>query len=236
MRDSMKTMKGNNKAVIYCRVSDTKQTTRGTGLQSQETRCREYASFRGHEVVQVFTDDASGGLINRPGMQAMLSFLRKQRRKPHVVIIDDISRLARGVQAHLELRLPSARQADYWNLHRLSLVKTATASLSKTFLPASPSTNDRRTASKRSTVCARGRSMGTGSSRPRLATAMSVSPDKGKSYTLTNRQLQFLPKPLKVTPASALRHRLRSSVSLNRIPSFRRTPTEKLPISGSTIF
>lgn len=100
----MKTMKGNNKAVIYCRVSDTKQTTRGTGLQSQETRCREYASFRGHEVVQVFTDDASGGLINRPGMQAMLSFLRKQRRKPHVVIIDDISRLARGVQAHLELR------------------------------------------------------------------------------------------------------------------------------------
>ena len=100
----MKDKKGNNKAVIYCRVSDTKQTTRGTGLHSQETRCREYASFRGHEVVQVFTDDASGGLINRPGMQAMLSFLRKNRRQPHVVIIDDISRLARGVQAHLELR------------------------------------------------------------------------------------------------------------------------------------
>ena len=102
--DSMKTKKGNSKAVIYCRVSDTKQTTRGTGLHSQETRCREYASFRGHEVVQVFTDDASGGLINRPGMQAMLTFLRQHRRQPHVVIIDDISRLARGVQAHLELR------------------------------------------------------------------------------------------------------------------------------------
>ena len=102
--DSMKPLKGNSKAVIYCRVSDVKQTTRGTGLQSQETRCREYASFRGHEVVQVFTDDASGGMINRPGMLAMLSFLRKHRKKPHVVIIDDISRLARGVQAHLELR------------------------------------------------------------------------------------------------------------------------------------
>ncbi len=100
----MKDTKGNSKAVIYCRVSDTKQTTRGTGLHSQETRCREYASFRGHEVVQVFTDDASGGLINRPGMQAMLSFLRQHRRQPHVVIIDDISRLARGIHAHLELR------------------------------------------------------------------------------------------------------------------------------------
>lgn len=104
MKDSMKDTKGNSKAVIYCRVSDTKQTTRGTGLHSQETRCREYASFRGYEVVQVFTDDASGGLINRPGMQAMLSFLRKHRRQPHVVIIDDISRLARGIHAHLELR------------------------------------------------------------------------------------------------------------------------------------
>ena len=102
--DSMKDKKGSSKAVIYCRVSDTKQTTRGTGLHSQETRCREYASFRGYDVVQVFTDDASGGLINRPGMQAMLAFLRKSRRQPHVVIIDDISRLARGVQAHLELR------------------------------------------------------------------------------------------------------------------------------------
>ena len=92
------------KAVIYCRVSDTKQTIRGTGLNSQETRCREFAAMRGYEVAKVFTDDASGGLINRPGMQTMLGFLRQQKRNPHIVIIDDISRLARGLQAHLELR------------------------------------------------------------------------------------------------------------------------------------
>ena len=29
-----------SKAVIYCRVSSTKQTVRGDGLGSQETRCR----------------------------------------------------------------------------------------------------------------------------------------------------------------------------------------------------
>ena len=34
---------GKQKAVIYCRVSSTKQTTEGDGLASQETRCREYA-------------------------------------------------------------------------------------------------------------------------------------------------------------------------------------------------
>ena len=92
------------KAVIYCRVSNVKQTTRGNGLASQETRCREYAKYKGYEVVDVYQDDVSGGLIDRPGMQAMLAHLRLHRKDPHVVIIDDISRLARGMEAHLQLR------------------------------------------------------------------------------------------------------------------------------------
>lgn len=46
----------------------------------------------------------SGSLINRPGMQGMLAYLRKNKRQPHVVIIDDISRLSRGLDAHLQLR------------------------------------------------------------------------------------------------------------------------------------
>ena len=51
------------KAVIYCRVSGVKQTIRGDGLSSQETRCREYAAMRGYEVVEVFKDDMSGSLV-----------------------------------------------------------------------------------------------------------------------------------------------------------------------------
>ena len=93
-----------DKAVIYCRVSDVKQTTRGTGLESQETRCREYARFRGYEVVHVYKDEMSGGLINRPGIQSMLMFLRRQPPDSFVVIIDDISRIARDIRAHLDLR------------------------------------------------------------------------------------------------------------------------------------
>jgi len=92
------------KAVAYLRVSGVKQTTRGDGLNSQLTRCREYATMRGYEVVEVFQDDLSGSLIKRPGMQAMLAFLARHRKHRHVVLIDDISRLARGVLAHWELR------------------------------------------------------------------------------------------------------------------------------------
>ena len=92
------------KAVIYCRVSSAKQTTRGDGLSSQETRCREYAKYKGYAVEAVFTDDMTGGVIDRPGMQAMLKHLRKHRRDPRIAIIDDISRLARSIEAHLQLR------------------------------------------------------------------------------------------------------------------------------------
>ncbi len=92
------------KAVIYCRVSATKQVREGDGLRSQEVRCREYAGHRGYEVVEVFHDDVSGGLKDRPAMKAMLAFLKRHRGARHAVLIDDISRLARGVKAHIELR------------------------------------------------------------------------------------------------------------------------------------
>ena len=91
-------------AVIYCRVSSTAQTKRGDGLGSQETRCREYARVRGYEVVKTFTDDLSGSAIERPGVKAMLAFLKQNHANPHIVLVDDISRLARSVSAHIELR------------------------------------------------------------------------------------------------------------------------------------
>lgn len=94
----------NRKAVIYCRVSDAKQKIRGNGLDSQETLCREYARGHGHEVVRVFKEDISGRVDHRPEMKAMIAYLHKNRKDGLVVIIDDISRLARGVKAHIRLR------------------------------------------------------------------------------------------------------------------------------------
>ncbi len=95
----------NRKAVIYCRVSGVKQVREGDGLGSQETRCREYAKYKNYQVTEVFQDQGiSGGMIDRPGMKAMLDYLTKNMQDHPVVIIDDISRLARGLDAHLQLR------------------------------------------------------------------------------------------------------------------------------------
>ncbi len=51
----------------------------------------------------------SGKLTQRPAMKAMLAFLKSRRSGGTVVIIDDVSRLARGIAAHLELRASIAK-------------------------------------------------------------------------------------------------------------------------------
>jgi site-specific DNA recombinase len=93
-------------AVIYCRVSHAKQKTQGSGLESQEHRCRQYADLKGYSVEAVFPDDYSGGgdFMKRPGMKALLSFLDAQPDKPFVVIFDDLKRFARDTMFHFELR------------------------------------------------------------------------------------------------------------------------------------
>ena len=92
------------KAVIYCRVSSGKQVQEGDGLRSQETRCREYAAYKDYDVVEVFRDTLSGKLQKRPGMDGMLSYLRKHHKRGCVVIIDNIDRFARDVRGHWDLR------------------------------------------------------------------------------------------------------------------------------------
>jgi DNA invertase Pin-like site-specific DNA recombinase len=95
------------KALIYCRVSSTKQAVEGHGLDSQEHRCRDYAAARGYEVEAVFPDDVTGGgdFMKRPGMVALISYLDAQRdRKAYVVIFDDLKRFARDTEFHIQLR------------------------------------------------------------------------------------------------------------------------------------
>ncbi|QFT34336.1 hypothetical protein FIV00_27820 [Labrenzia sp. THAF82] len=92
-------------AVIYTRVSSKAQLKKGDGLASQEQRCREFAAYKGHEVAEVFRDEGvSGGIVDRPAIKAMLTWLRKNRGQEPVVLIDDISRIARGIEAHWKLR------------------------------------------------------------------------------------------------------------------------------------
>jgi len=94
------------RAVIYCRVSAKSQETDGHGLESQETRCRQYAAAHGYEVVAVFPDTITGGgdFMQRPGMVSLLAFLDDQPDDDFVVIFDDLKRFARDTRFHLDLR------------------------------------------------------------------------------------------------------------------------------------
>ncbi|GAB5471293.1 MAG: hypothetical protein Kilf2KO_43230 [Rhodospirillales bacterium] len=94
------------KAILYCRVSGKKQTVDGSGLDSQEYRCRQYADAKGYEVEDVFGDDVTGGgdFMKRPGMVALLRYLDERPGMNYVVIFDDLKRYARDVEFHLKLR------------------------------------------------------------------------------------------------------------------------------------
>ncbi len=89
----------NKKAIIYCRVSDTKQKTDGHGLESQEHRCRQFADAHNLSVEKVFDDDITGGgdFNKRPAMTELLSHLKRNRKTNYVIIFDDIKRFSRDV-------------------------------------------------------------------------------------------------------------------------------------------
>ena len=97
--------KPRQKAVTYVRVSSEAQVRKGQGAKSQASRCADFARMKHYEVVRVFDDRAvSGAIIDRPGMKALLAFVREHRGENIRVLIDDISRLARDIEAHLALR------------------------------------------------------------------------------------------------------------------------------------
>ncbi len=93
-------------AILYCRVYSKKQKAEGSGLETQEHRCRAYAEERGYEVEAVFPDDvtAKGDFMDRPGMRSTLAYLDANKGKRYVVIFEDLKRFARDTLFHLKLR------------------------------------------------------------------------------------------------------------------------------------
>ena len=93
-------------AVSYNRVSSKKQVLDGNGTESQEIRNRQYALGRQYPYVGSFEDKAvSGGERNREGFNKLLRFLEKQpSNKGTIVLIDDISRLARDLTWYREFK------------------------------------------------------------------------------------------------------------------------------------
>ena len=94
------------KALIYCRVSSKRQEKEGHGLDSQEHRCKEFATQNGNEVEKVFQDSFTGGgdFMDRPAMKEMLDYIDKNPYKKFIVIFDDLKRFARDTEFHFKLR------------------------------------------------------------------------------------------------------------------------------------
>ena len=94
------------KAIIYCRVASTTAAEKDLILLSQEMRCRAYAVDKGYPVAMVVHDcPASGARFERTGVRAVFQYLaREKAADPHVVIVDDITRLGRGVDVYQDFR------------------------------------------------------------------------------------------------------------------------------------
>ncbi len=93
-------------ALIYCRVSSDRQKAEGHGLESQEQRCRARAASVGYKVEKVFHDSISGGADykERPAVVDLLNYVDDHPYTEYVVILDDLSRLARDVIQHVKIR------------------------------------------------------------------------------------------------------------------------------------
>jgi site-specific DNA recombinase len=94
------------RALIYCRVSSAGQRTEGHGLESQEQRCREFAKTKGLMVEGVFLDTITGnsGYEEREAMSRLIKYLDDHAGTRYAVIFDDIKRLARNIEHHINLR------------------------------------------------------------------------------------------------------------------------------------
>lgn len=92
--------------LVYARVSSQRQVNEGDGLGSQEQRCVLHIKSQGQIVEKVFRDEGiSGGLFDRPAINALLKYVDDNPHKNYIVVFDDLSRLARDTSVYLRLKM-----------------------------------------------------------------------------------------------------------------------------------
>lgn len=82
-----------NAAVIYCRVSTTKETQQSS-LARQQQELEVFAKQQGYTVAARFQDQHSGYDVERDGLLEMLDFMKEHEVR--CVFVQDETRLARG--------------------------------------------------------------------------------------------------------------------------------------------
>jgi DNA invertase Pin-like site-specific DNA recombinase len=81
------------KAIIYCRVSTTKETQE-TSLIRQEEELTKLANEKGFQIIKIIKEQASGFELDRDGILDLLSLIKDQH--VDVILIQDETRLGRG--------------------------------------------------------------------------------------------------------------------------------------------
>lgn len=82
-------------AVSYLRVASKDQADQASGVTAQRGACEQEAERVGVRIAAEFMDiGASGNTTNRPGLDRLLTFIR--RRPVTYLIVSDRSRLARN--------------------------------------------------------------------------------------------------------------------------------------------
>lgn len=97
------------RAIIYSRVSTDAQERDGTSLDTQERACVEVAKDRGWRVVRCIRDAASGGALERDGLDELRAALR--RGEADIVVAYAVDRLSRS-QNHIGILFDEFERAD----------------------------------------------------------------------------------------------------------------------------
>ncbi len=92
--------------LVYARVSSKKQESEGSGLQSQDGRCKNRLQQIGIPYHKAFLDSYTGGgdFMSRPSMRELLQYIDKTPHNRYVVVFDDLKRFAREVEFHFKLK------------------------------------------------------------------------------------------------------------------------------------
>ncbi len=89
------------KGIIYTRVSSDEQV-KGTSLDDQEARCRQYCKEKEIEILKLFREEgASAKSTNRPEFLNAIEFCRKNKGKVDAFVVWKLDRFARNMEDHV---------------------------------------------------------------------------------------------------------------------------------------
>ena len=92
-------------AVIYTRVSTAEQT-KNLSLSTQRSACKSYCRDHGHAVVAEFVEAGeSAKTTDRPELRRLLEYCGDRKHDVGVLVVYNLSRLARNVGDHATLRV-----------------------------------------------------------------------------------------------------------------------------------